>query len=551
MLISFYFMLSHSLMFVQKIMIRKFQIIPLLFLFELFALQSQAQKITFFDFRPTRDSIQTSSSVSSYNVGSDKDLYLLLSPSTSLQAELAKLRPTLKTEELLSIGNYSFDFYVNGKKAYSENLGPGAILPQDKTTNRPLDIVLISSSRSGLWSINLWDRFMAKAGMSLLNAQPKTLEIRVSVYADQNGTIYSPVLAQAQIKMTRIPKVIDPLKMGPQPIAEGSGFKRSNKKLNKPLIVALNTKIADQTYRMINGIVVLNKGELLLEQYYNGENRETLHDPRSVSKSMTSTLTGMAIKEGPIHSENQILKDFYNLQNYANYSPKKDSVRIVDLLSMSAAFEGNDDVETSVGNEENMYPTTDYTKFTLDLPMASGRQNGISWSYFTAGTNLVMDILDKSIPGGVEAFANTRLFEPLGIDKFEWARTPQGKPFGGGGLRLRALDFAKYGQLYSNGGIYNGKRLLDQSWVKKSFSPLQVLPADRPGFYGLLFWNKAFVVDGKSYQVYYSSGNGGNKIYIFKDLPIVIVITASAYGKSFAHVQADEIVEKYLLPAIL
>lgn len=532
-------------------MIRKFYAIVLFCILTLFALQSYAQKITFFDFRPARDSLQTSRAISSYNVGSDKDLYLLLSPDVSLQAELAKLAPTVKTEELLSIGNYSFDFYVDDKKVYSENLGPGAILPQDKLTKRPLDIVLISSDRSGLWSINLWDRFMAKAGMSLLSTRPKMLEIRVSSYVEQNGTKYSSVQAQARINMTRIPKTIDPLKMGPQPIITGSGFELSNAKLNKELIVALNTKVADQTYRMIKGIVVLKKGKLLLEQYYNGEKRETLHDPRSVSKSITATLTGMAIRQGFIRSENQMLKEFYQLHNYANYSAKKDSVRIVDLLSMSAAFEGNDDVETSVGNEENMYPTADYTKFTLDLPMVPGRQNGKSWSYFTAGTNLVMDILDKNIPGGVEAFANNKLFAPLGIDKFEWSRTPQGKPFGGGGLKLRALDFAKYGQLYSNGGVYNGNRLLEESWVKKSFSPLQVLPADRPGFYGLLFWNKTFVVAGKSYQVYYSSGNGGNKIYIFKDLPVVIVITASAYGKAFAHIQADEIVEKYLLPAIL
>lgn len=532
-------------------MIPKFYAIILLFTLPLFALQSNAQKMAFFDFRPAREGLQTAPAISSYNIGSDKDLYLLLSPDASLQAELAKLVPSVKTEDLLAIGNYSFDFYIDGKKVYTENLGPGAILPQDKTTNRSLDVVLISSSRSGLWSINLWDRFMAKAGMSLLSTAPKLLEIRICVYAEQNGLKYSPVQAAAQIQVTRIPKIIDPLTMGPQPIAAGSGFKLSKAKLNRELIVALNTRVADQTYRMINGIVVMKKGELLLEQYYNGEKRETLHDPRSVSKSMTATLTGMAIREGFIRSENQELKEFYKLQDYANYSSKKDSVKIADLLSMSAAFEGNDEVESSAGNEENMYPTADYTKFTLDLPMAADRENGKSWSYFTAGTNLVMDILDKNIPGGVEAFAKSRLFAPLDIDKFEWARTPQGKPFGGGGLRLRALDFAKYGQLYSNGGLYHGKRLLEKSWVEKSLSPLQVLPADRPGFYGFLFWNKAFVVAGKSYQAYYSSGNGGNKIYMFKDLPLVIVITASAYGKAFAHIQADEIVEKYLLPAIL
>ncbi|SFH23401.1 serine hydrolase domain-containing protein [Pedobacter insulae] len=529
---------------------RKFCTITLLFSLTLFKLQSHAQKMAFFDFRPLRDSVNKPLAFS-YNIGSDKDLYLLLSPDVSLQTELAKLAPHIKTEELLAIGNYSFDFYIDGKKAYTENLGPGAILPQDKVTNRPLDIVLISSNRSGLWSINLWDRFMANAGMSLLGREPKVLEIEISAYVKQNEVKYSGRLAKTQINITRIPKIVDPLKMKPQLIAEGSGFKLSKAKLNKELIVRLNTRIAEQTYRMINGIVVLKNGELLLEQYYNGEKRETFHDPRSVTKSITSTLTGMAIDDGFIKSENQMLKEFYSLQKYANYSTKKDSVRLVDLLSMSAAFDGDDEVEISPGNEENMYPTTDYTKFTLDLPMDPNRRNGAGWTYFTAGTNLVMDVLDKNIPGGVELYANRKLFTPLGIAKFEWARTPQGKPFGGGGLRLRALDFAKYGQLYSNGGIFNGERLVKKSWVEKSLSPIQVLPADKAGFYGLLFWSKTFKVADKSHEVYYSSGNGGNKIYIFKNLPIVIVITASAYGKAFAHLQADEIVEKYLLPAIL
>jgi CubicO group peptidase (beta-lactamase class C family) len=529
----------------------KFSAIAILLTLCFFASQSHAQKLGFYDFRPVRDSIQTSKIITAYNIGQERDLYILLSPDASLSSELSKLAPQLKSEDLLTKGNYSFDFFIDGEKVYSENLHPGAILQDDKLTKRPLDIVFISATRSGLWSINLWDRFMAKVGFNLLGKQPKLLAIKVSTYIDDNGLKYGGVLAQAQLLVSRIPKTIDPLTMLPQPIAEGSSFQISTTPIDKELITALNTKIADQTYAKINAIVVLHKGKLLLEQYYNRENRESLHDPRSVSKSITSTLVGMAIKDGFLTSENQTLKEFYDLHQYANYSEKKEQVKLVDLLSMSAAFDGNDEIDASPGNEENMYPTADYTKFTLDLPMDADRENGKKWAYFTAGTNLVMDVLEKKIPGGVEAYAKQKLFSPLGIEKLEWARTPQGKPFGGGGLRLRALDFAKFGQLYANGGTFNGKRILEKNWVNKSFSPLQVLPADRPGFYGLLFWNKIFTVNNKRYEVYYSSGNGGNKIYVFKDLPIVIVITASAYGKSYAHIQADEIVEKYLLPAIL
>ena len=77
------------------------------------------------------------------------------------------------------------------------------------------------------------------------------------------------------------------------------------------------------------------------------------------------------------------------------------------------------------------------------------------------------------------------------------------------------------------------------------------LPAEMGGHYGYLFWNKQYTVGGKSYEVAYSSGNGGNKIFIFKDLPLVVVITAKAYNQPYAHVQVDKMMEEGVLPAMM
>ncbi|WP_158673972.1 serine hydrolase domain-containing protein [Pedobacter sp. KBW01] len=358
-------------------------------------------------------------------------------------------------------------------------------------------------------------------------------------------------MLEANIKLTRILPSIDAELLKPQPIKPGSGWPLYSGKYNQSLIMQLKTKILNQSYKKINSIVVIKKRNLLLEEYFNGSSRASLHDPRSVSKSFTGTLIGLAIRDGYLKSEQQKLDEFYNLKQFKNPSTKKDNVQLVDLLSMSTAFDGNDDLMESPGNEENMYPTADYVKFALDLPMALNKLNGKQWSYFTVGTMLLGDILDKAIPGGLELYAKKKLFEPLDIDSLEWARMPNGKPFTGGGLRLRALDFAKFGQLYSNGGLWKGKQIVPRAWVNKSFRHLQTLPADRPGFYGFLFWNKTFKINGKELEAWYSSGNGGNKIYIFKDIDLVVVINASAYGTSFAHQQADQILEKYLLPAVL
>lgn len=127
---------------------------------------------------------------------------------------------------------------------------------------------------------------------------------------------------------------------------------------------------------------------------------------------------------------------------------------------MSAAFEGNDDKRESAGNEEKMYPTKDWVKFTLDLPVDSVGAKG-EWHYFTAGVVLLGDIIDKKVPGGLEKYADEKLFKPLGITKYKWQYTPQKVANTAGGIQMNALDFAKYGQLYKNNGKWNGRHRAD------------------------------------------------------------------------------------------
>lgn len=512
---------------------------------------SSAQELKFFDPNVKEVEKTTQNPLLSYNIGDEKDLYLQLNTKRSLLDELQALAPDMGKMEVTLHGNYQFSFFIDGKLIYKENLGPGAILLKDKLINKPLNTVLISWTRSGLWSIGMWERFMMNGGLELLDKQPKNLTVELRAYMDNKGITYSDLLAKGSLNITRVPPVIDQAKMVPQVILPGSGWDLSKDTYNTERITALNTRIADQTFRMINGIVVIKDGKLLLEEYFNKETRETLHDPRSVTKSVTGTLVGLAINDGYLKSEDQELSSFYKLKNFKNYSPVKASVKISDLLTMSSAFDGNDDIDVSPGNEENMYPTPDYIKFVLDLPMDPKKTNGKQWAYFTAGTVLLGDILDKSIPGGLEQYAQQKLFDPLGIEAVEWARTPSNKPFGGGGLKMRALDFAKYGQVYKDNGLWKGKRVLPEEWVAKTFRHLQNLPANNRGFYGYLFWNKIYTVNGKEYEVYCGQGNGGNKIYVFKDQPLVIVVTASAYGRAFAHPQVDKIMEQYLLPAVL
>jgi len=197
-----------------------------------------------------------------------------------------------------------------------------------------------------------------------------------------------------------------------------------------------------------------------------------------------------------------------------------------------------------------MYPTSNWVKFTLDLPMDNTKIIGKNWDYFTAGVIVLGHILQKNVPGGLEKYANRKLFEPLGITQYEWQYTPQNVVNTAGSVQMNSLDYAKFGLLYENKGMWNGKEILTKSWVKSTFTKYLTLP-DNQFNYGYLFWNKTFNINGKDCETFFSTGNGGSKIYVFTNQPLVVIITATAFNKPFQHIQVDRIMQNYILPAVI
>ncbi len=467
----------------------------------------------------------------------------------SLVNYLHQLEPLLSVDELLKKGNYQFSFYVDGKLIYQENLNTGAGTSDHKKFKTSLRIPLLSSKNEDSWGRYLWMRFyMAHNGIDALTAGNHILKIEIRPYINTSTIQTGSVIAEGQINLTVPAQNTTEQQIAIQPIQSNSGWNISQERINTESIRTLNKKIAENRFKNITGIVIIKEGKLLLEEYFNGSGRDSLQDTRSVGKSFSSALMGIAIKEGYLKSENQKLSEFYDLKLFKNYSPQKDNVTIKSLLTMSSGFDGNDENYESPGNEENMYPAENWVKFTLDLPMTEN-PIGKNWSYFTAGVVVSGDILDKTVPQGLKNYADQKLFQPLGITNYKWQFTPQQKPSLAGGLRMKALDFAKFGQLYQNNGVWSGKILLSKEWIQKSFTNYFT---DNPDFegYGYLFWKKVYTVGNKSYEAFQSSGNGGNKIIIFTQIPVVIVITAQAYNKPYAHQQSEKIVQDYLLPAL-
>lgn len=511
--------------------------------------KNHLNKIVFLDKVIPLENIKESDFLKTMIFQEDKNFDIRIFMDNSLVNYLHQLDSSLTVDELLKKGNYQFSFTVDGKLIYTENLNTGAGTAESKKTKISFIIPFFSTTNEDSWGRYLWMRFYhANGGIDALETGNHVLKIEIKPYLKTSTLKIGNVIATGEIQLTVPPKNVSEDQIAIQKIMPKSGWKVSKEKFNHEKIRALNQKIAENRFRDITGIVVIKNEKLLLEEYFNGYKRDSLNDTRSVGKSFSSALMGIAIKDGYIKNENQSLKEFYDLKEFNNYSPKKDSITIKSLLTMSSGFDGNDQDEESPGNEENMYPTDNWVKFVLDLPMRENKI-GKTWNYFTAGVVLTGDILDRSVPKGLKHYAQKKLFHPLGITNYKWQFTPQQKPSLAGGLKMNALDFAKFGQLYKNNGIWNGKSILDKNWIKKSFTNYFADNKDFEG-YGYLFWKKVYKVGGKSFETYQSNGNGGNKIIIFTALPVVMVITAKAYNKPYAHLQVDRMVQEYLLPAV-
>jgi CubicO group peptidase (beta-lactamase class C family) len=473
---------------------------------------------------------------------------------TSLTNYLHRLAPQLSVEELTRQGNYQISFFVDAALIYQENVNPYWLGAENKNKQTTLGLTLINAAEpdSGSAGARLWGLFLMNGGAEALTAGTHRFKIELRPYLKTAETKVGDLIAAGEVQVIAPPKrEVDEQLTAIQMIRPNSGWLISKAPYDKSEIEQLNRKIAKNLYKQITSIVVIKDGKLLIEEYFNRATRDTLHDTRSATKSFTSTMMGIAINEGYIKSENQTLKDFYDLRKFANWSPKKESVTIKSLLTMSSAFDGNDDDQNSPGNEEKMYPTNNWVKFALDLPMDEKRNVGERWVYFTAGVVLLGDIINKSVPEGLEKYADEKLFRPLGITKYQWEYTPQKVANTAGGLKMSALDFAKYGQLYQNGGKWPGKQIIPPSWVEKTFTKqVRREPGGDEG-YGYLFWNTTFDIAGKKHEAFFATGNGGSKIFVFKDQPLVVVITATAYGKWYMHAQVFNMMNRYILPAVI
>lgn len=251
--------------------------------------------------------------------------------------------------------------------------------------------------------------------------------------------------------------------------------------------------------------------------------RGPLHTMQSVSKSVTATLIGIAIGEGKIAGPHVPVAPYFDDYPLADADPRRAAMTLHDLLTMTAGIEWDEDTLPYTDPRNScavMEASDDWTGYVLSLPMAA--EPGSTYVYSSGVTVLLDHILFRATGEHALAYAEQRLFAPLGITEYYWKQTPAGETDSEGGLYLKARDLAKIGYLYARDGIWDGRRILPQGWVAQATTDL-VSSGYGEWRYGYQWWLLPHGDAGR--HAWAALGYGGQRLLVLPEYDLVAVFT--------------------------
>jgi CubicO group peptidase (beta-lactamase class C family) len=315
--------------------------------------------------------------------------------------------------------------------------------------------------------------------------------------------------------------------------------------------------------------VIARNGKLVFERYWPGTDlepatldpvarsfdRETLHYVASVSKSLTSALAGIAVDRGLIAGVADSLFSYF--PEYAHLRTDENGPIVVEhLLSFTSGYEWNEFVygfDDPRDSHNQMFRTADPVGHLLARPVTT--EPGAVFHYNSGDTNLLGEIVRRAAAAStLTAFAESHLFQPLGITTYAWIRFPLAPAvtFASGGASLRPRDMAKLGQLYLNGGVWHGTRVVSEAWVAASTAQAIPLAGSYRTLYGYGYnwWLGRFPYLDGTVEYFRAAGWGGQDVFLVPALELVVVFTAGGYYAP-RPLDVEDLIVDYVFPAIV
>ncbi|MGJ4952455.1 serine hydrolase domain-containing protein [Bradyrhizobium sp. HKCCYLS20291] len=313
----------------------------------------------------------------------------------------------------------------------------------------------------------------------------------------------------------------------------------------------------------VHGVVIVRGGKLVFEQYFAGFDEPwgrdagryefdatTLHDMRSVTKSVISLLLGIALDRKLIASLDEPVTKYF-----PEYSDVKsagwDRITLRHLLKMSSGLQWDENLPWNDKNDEwHLVYDADPLRYVFQKPFVF--EPGTFFTYNGGGTDLLGKVIEKALGTRIDSFANEVLFKPLGITEWQLKDYRNGKTAMASGLRLRPRDAAKIGQLVLAKGEWQGRRIVSAEWIAESIKPRLQATNMFGGlfYYGHQWWIGRTLVNDREVRWVAGVGLGGQRLIIVPEHDLVVMVTQGLYSNGRQGQATHDLLANFILPAV-
>lgn len=295
-------------------------------------------------------------------------------------------------------------------------------------------------------------------------------------------------------------------------------------------------------YPNLFSLLVLKDNTIIYEKYFQGHNADTYTHVFSVTKSVKSSLIGIALEKGMVKSLDQPLADYLPGYFIDPVQRNKKEITIRQALTMTAGITPTD------ASIDTWFKHEDWFGYTLDQPLEE--TPGTKFTYNTGLTHLLSGVLTNASGMSTRDFADRYLFSQLNITNYRWDTDPKGYYGGGHLLYLTPRDMAKFGSLYLNRGQWEGKQIVPADWVAESIK--EQVKVDEHESYGYLWWIYSIrdEINGRDLPAFAARGLGGQYIVVIPDRKLTVVLTCDNTKRSRDRSDVSSLIEKFILKAL-
>jgi CubicO group peptidase (beta-lactamase class C family) len=317
----------------------------------------------------------------------------------------------------------------------------------------------------------------------------------------------------------------------------------SQVKINPSRIDSLVHAIMKKKFGYTHSLLISRNNQLAVEEYFFEYKREAHFGIQSVTKSFVSALTGIAIANGEIKNTNTPVCAFLPKYQDLTCNPQNKNITIHDMMTMSTGLAW-DEIRFAYGHPKNSSMIASESPDAFRYLFSRPRSSKKIFAYNSYNHSLMSHVLKESTKlSNVEEY-NQRLIQPLGITSYDLGEPEDGIV---GDIFLRPRDMMKFGLMYLNDGVYNGKQIVPSKWVRESTTPKIIIEDDLG--YGYFWWTKKFNYKNQKIDTYFAWGYGGQYIFVIPSLKVVVVLNGTNWSTDLKKYYF-EMMEDFILPAI-